>query len=662
MRLRIPCSCGKVLIVDEKFVGKSAKCPGCSTMVAVTAAAARDGGAAGEISGVARFIIGGFVAAGTLAIVLLALGLFLAVRWSMEDPAKPPDPVARVDNNDTNNTTPANTETPGPAKSESAKKEPTPPPVDEDLTGTKRPEPSRAETVKKKENLESPPTPKKTEPDIKTPGVDPKEPVVPSKEPEMPPKEPTVIKTPDPVKPPVERNPEPVRGISVSTENFILPIEIIAPKDTTIPYQIRRLKLPDEQRKRLRMAVTPAQYDNMGRLLDGLGEGYRYTGVDDFDLGSLSKLREFDVLFLTCKGGNKSMPFVTLPLTELKVANDKEREEKLQADIKKWNEQKEINLKKQLAKREAYLKANKIPYDANAEVAKLVKAAKAQEEKELQQQQQMFEQMSPQQKAPAVLRRFVEEGGTLYSSDLRYDQVLSAFPEIRFNAPPNFAFLPSPQKGDYVADVIDSGLRQHLGVDKLDLHFNLGGWKPAIFNEKKVKFLLQGVPKDSPKTAKGQQIRYPLAVKYQCGRGTMIFTSFHNAAQNSDTEKKLLEYLVFSVINAKAEAKLKEIMLAAEFALPELQVLSFSKGKGDVVKTHAHKGGGLNVAVGFEHLGATLRVSLRSPSGKTIAHQEPGLYLIEVPNAEVGDWECTVSAVTLPFDNFPAILGISRGK
>jgi len=51
---------------------------------------------------------------------------------------------------------------------------------------------------------------------------------------------------------------------------------------------------------RLRLAVTPPQYDDMGKLLDQLGAGYSYTKIRLQDLEDASKLLDFNVIFLTC--------------------------------------------------------------------------------------------------------------------------------------------------------------------------------------------------------------------------------------------------------------------------------------------------------------------------------------------------------------------------
>ena len=52
----------------------------------------------------------------------------------------------------------------------------------------------------------------------------------------------------------------------------------------------------------LRLAVTPREYDDMGKLLDTLGRGYQHQDIPHDDLLDPARLAEFDVVFLTCGG------------------------------------------------------------------------------------------------------------------------------------------------------------------------------------------------------------------------------------------------------------------------------------------------------------------------------------------------------------------------
>jgi len=70
--------------------------------------------------------------------------------------------------------------------------------------------------------------------------------------------------------------------------------------------------------KRLKLGVTPTgefadafakkveKWDDMGKLLDELGDGYRYEKVSiDTLIANPKSVHEYDVLFLTCNGGDE---------------------------------------------------------------------------------------------------------------------------------------------------------------------------------------------------------------------------------------------------------------------------------------------------------------------------------------------------------------------
>lgn len=70
-----------------------------------------------------------------------------------------------------------------------------------------------------------------------------------------------------------------------------------APESAPIPQ-------PERQTPRLRIAVTPEAnaFDEMGPLLDKLGDGYAYRLMPFDDLLSAERVGQFDVIFLTCSG------------------------------------------------------------------------------------------------------------------------------------------------------------------------------------------------------------------------------------------------------------------------------------------------------------------------------------------------------------------------
>ena len=118
------------------------------------------------------------------------------------------------------------------------------------------------------------------------------------------------------------------------------------------------------------------------------------------------------------------------------------------------------------------------------------------------------------------------------------------------------------------ADVVDDGLREHLGTSKVELKFDLPGWKPARFAAEKATFYLRGEYR--AKTG-GDRVTAPLLVRVPFEHGTIIFTSFHNEKVNSELETKLLRFLVFAAVTAKETAAAEKIDDLRRLLSPEAE-------------------------------------------------------------------------------------------
>lgn len=334
--------------------------------------------------------------------------------------------------------------------------------------------------------------------------------------------------------------------------------------------------------KKLRLAVVPTHrqidprtkqviaWDDMGKLLRELGEGYR--NFDEISADNIRsdprRLDDYDVLFLTCAPGGK----------ELKDA----------------------------------------------------------------------------------LVAFVSRGGTLYASDWRYDAVANAFPEfVDRNT------VGSGCAQELKADVVDPSLREVLGDDKLHLRFELSGWKTAAFAGPRVTTLLRGDFRKErfPNDRVGAPASAPLLVKFTADKGTVIFTSFHNEKQNSETEKKLLQYLVFSLVTAEVTSEVGAQISEGGFAPQRSNLLSTPKENPSVTKTFtAKQTGPLRFALGFRNEGAKLRLHIRSPDGKQYTWTGESTVVLEVPRAVAGEWTYTVTALSLPYENFPFTVTVGEKK
>lgn len=343
------------------------------------------------------------------------------------------------------------------------------------------------------------------------------------------------------------------------------------PPEGVAPLQIKLLETVKKTEKttprQLRLAVSEAMFDDMGKLLLELGEGYKFAELNENELLSLKRLKHYDVIFLTCKHSTAS----------------------------------------KLRQNEA-------------------------------------------------LRLFVENGGTLYASDLRFEALRGAFPDY-IDPGPNFA----GDKQKLTATVVDPGLREVLG-DSVTLNFDQRGWKPARFKRNLVKVYMEADYEPDPAfQLKETELSGLLLVKFTCGKGSVIFTSFHNAKQNSEVERKLLKYLVFTAVTSFEETKVTKTMIQGGFSPQPAKRLSI--GDEALKATHVYnhpKNGPLQFALGFSNAGAKLKLELVAPDGRKVEREGIASFVVEVDNAAAGDWRYTVTAVSVPYANFPFTLTVGE--
>jgi len=336
-----------------------------------------------------------------------------------------------------------------------------------------------------------------------------------------------------------------------------------------------------------RMAVTPAEYDNMGSLLKKLGGEYKYDDLRLEQLLSSEALSEVEILFLTCG---------TVP------------EEWLGELVSKGAR-------------------------ANTEVRHYKPEMKERVDK--------------------TLRDFVTQGGILYASDWRFSLVASAFPEFVDHA----ATAVSDQQ-EVVAEVTDGGLQEILGKE-VELHFDQPGWNSAAFRGEDVTTYLHG----NFLSREGKEVSAPLLVKFTVGEGAVIFTSFHNEKQNSETEIELLRYLVFIAMTARVEMQVKKTMIAGGFSPAKKSLLNVNPGKRQFTRTYnCEQKTDLQFALAFESRGAQLKLEVVGPKGRKLQKQGTSSFTIEVKNAAVGNWKYTVTAIKVPYENFPFNLSVGAKK
>jgi hypothetical protein len=251
---------------------------------------------------------------------------------------------------------------------------------------------------------------------------------------------------------------------------------------------------------------------------------------------------------------------------------------------------------------------------------------------------------------------FVTNGGMLYASDWRYKAVAKAFPEMAVEG-----LQQDGDKQELEAEIVDPGLRDALNNNTIHLRFDLGEWKPAAFGGPRVKVLMKGTY--IKYKASGQKATAPLMVKFQVGKGQVVFTSFHNEKQNSRTEKELLQYIVYSLVTAGVDAEVNTQMDKSGFTPQSSNLLSTPAAQTTEKKTYKNKTTGtLRFVLGFRNEGAELKLNIRSPDGKTFSKASESTLIVDVNDAIPGDWTYTVTAVRLPYANFPFTVTVGEKK
>lgn len=335
----------------------------------------------------------------------------------------------------------------------------------------------------------------------------------------------------------------------------------------------------------LRLAVTPPEYDDMGKLLDLLGSGYQYTQIELDDLLDAEKLAPYDVVFLTCGGAPRH-----------------------------W-------LGKRLRESQ---RGGAGVYRPKPEIVDQIHES---------------------------FRKFVGHGGTLYASDLQFDLVELAFPEFVDEAAKGRGEVQTVE-----AEVVDPGLRRLLGP-AIDLDFDMPSWRPAAFRGPEVTTYLRATYAVRDRAEQTG----PLLLTFPHGEGTVIFTSFHNEAQNTEMERELLRYLVFTTVTAREEGKIRRTMVRGGFSPTARNLLSASSGGKPVDETYeCSKRGPLRFVLGFEDQGAELRLSVVGPGGDKMQKTGKKTFTISIDDAAVGTWHYEVSPIKIPYENFPFTLTIGE--
>lgn len=346
------------------------------------------------------------------------------------------------------------------------------------------------------------------------------------------------------------------------------------------------IEVPAAAPRPLQIAVTPPRYDDMGKLLDALGSGYRYTQIELDDFLDADRLGQYDVVFATCG-------YVPDDWVGRRVG-DATRDGGGFSSVRPG-----------IARR---LKEN--------------------------------------------LRRYVGGGGTLYVSDWLFGLLEIVYPELIDRTKTGSG---AAQK--VTVQVVDPGLQRSLGQQTIELNFDKPQWLPAAFAEEQVTVLLSG----TYQTQSGRQVTGPLLVQFPFEDGSVIFTSFHNEKQNSQIERQLLRYLVFTTVTAGTDAKVRSTMISGGFSPVERSLLAASPEDQSVTQSYDNpQECHLQFVLGFAARGAELRLEVTGPGSGRMTRAGTSTFTVDVPRAAKGQWQCTITPTKVPYENFPFTLTVGE--
>ncbi len=152
----------------------------------------------------------------------------------------------------------------------------------------------------------------------------------------------------------------------------------------------------------------------------------------------------------------------------------------------------------------------------------------------------------------ANIKAYVEDGGSIYSSDWAFYFFEKAFPDAAdfYGEDNQVESARVGSMGNIQADVLDANMQAVLGSNTADLYYDLGSWAVAeSVDSSDAEVLIRGDAdyENYMSWDFGTVQNSPLAIRFEKNGGTAIYTSFHNERQATVDMTRLLEEIILSL-------------------------------------------------------------------------------------------------------------------
>ncbi len=144
------------------------------------------------------------------------------------------------------------------------------------------------------------------------------------------------------------------------------------------------------------------------------------------------------------------------------------------------------------------------------------------------------------------IRQYIQNGKSMYASDWAYCFVEKPFPEyIDFFGEDTIDGDAKVGNAEVVtASVLADDLIYQLGKNTMEINFDLGAWVVMDGVSSNTEIMIKANVHD----IYGQELpNRPVMVRFNYGTGRVLYTSFHNEAQNTTDMDKILARIIYEL-------------------------------------------------------------------------------------------------------------------